>query len=164
MILENNEGSILHRLTEDIGFKNKTERHFYAFSSQTRNSIMIRACYKSEVSGSGSGIGWDLEASHINHDRSNTLYDNPSMGIMMTTAEHCIYHLMFKDAPHLIGMNTHTNNFAIESLAKRSQIGKLTQAQILEIELNIKRRVYTHCDLYGVTNPFEVYMSKFLEK
>lgn len=96
-----------------------------ALSFNVREQVIERAStYHGEVTNQAfSEISEDpapLEASHLNHDKSDPEYNTPEAVIALTPVEHYCYHLMFQEAPEHIGLNTWENDYAIRMCFKRA--------------------------------------------
>lgn len=83
-----------------------------AFSKKTRGIIYERDGGKSVMSGSEV----DLNAAHIDHDKSKWYYDSPSNGRLLTPVEHLTDHVT--RAGHN-GLKEHHNNWAIKLIRKK---------------------------------------------
>ena len=88
---------------------------FLAFSLRTRDLIRKRAGYKSEISGEKDY----LEASHLDHNRKNPLYDDPSNGHLVTIYEHLQEHI---EREGMNGLSFVNNRWAIARLKERIKI------------------------------------------
>lgn len=87
----------------------------FAFSQPVRREIFKRDHGQSVWSGETE----NLEAAHINHDKSDPRYDTSSNGRLLTVAEHLQDHI--NTAGHN-GLPEHQNNWAIEQLKKRAGV------------------------------------------
>ena len=90
----------------------------FAFSKETARKIGKRAGWKSEISGLSFFDGWVLHMAHLNHDKSNPLYDHESNGICVTVPEHLEMHEAAKgQAIAMLGMACEeANDYAIKKL------------------------------------------------
>lgn len=87
-----------------------------AFSWESKRKIKERAHGASELSGDD----WrPLEASHFNHRRNTSIYDNPRNGLLCSDIEHLSFHLMFREEPEIIGLDWFDNDWAIRAIYDR---------------------------------------------
>lgn len=91
------------------------------FSKAVAREIGQRAHWMSEVSGQSFFDGYVLHMAHLNHDKTNPLYNDPSMGICVTVAEHLIQHQGAVGHAQDIGLTEAQNNYAIRQLAQTEQ-------------------------------------------
>lgn len=80
-----------------------------AFSWKTKEIIKKRDGNKSVLSGETE----NLHAAHINHDKNNPQYDNPSNGRLLTVEEHLQDHI---NRAGRNGLTEEQNNWAISML------------------------------------------------
>jgi hypothetical protein len=64
-------------------------------------------------------VGFRFEVAHLNHTKDRN-YNNPDNGLLVTTLEHYVHHLLFLKSPLEIGLAKHQNDFAIEECYKRA--------------------------------------------
>ena len=83
-----------------------------AFSKPARDEIFKRDGGKSVLSGSNVNI----EAAHIDHDKTKAKYDSPSNGRLLTAVEHLIDH---KTRAGRNGLSENHNNWAIRQIQKK---------------------------------------------
>ena len=103
------------QLSEIIATITAIAPFFLAFSLRTRDLIRKRAGYKSEISGEKDY----LEASHLDHNRKNPLYDDPSNGHLVTIYEHLQEHI---EREGMNGLSFVNNRWAIARLKERIKI------------------------------------------
>lgn len=84
----------------------------FAFSSGTRRQILERDGYKCRICGSTD----HLEAAHINHNKDNPRYDDPSNGRILCTEHHLEDHI---NRHGRNGLSRQANNWAINKLRER---------------------------------------------
>lgn len=83
-----------------------------SFSPEIRKEIFRRDSHQSRISGKGGR----LEAAHIDHSRSNVLYNHPDNGMVMTIGEHLIDHV----ARHgKNGLTRGQNYWAVQAIIDR---------------------------------------------
>ena len=145
MILEEEYKPLSKQLSEDTSLVHELN----AFSTMSRNRMLLRARGKSEIS----GLSGRLEASHINHDKSNPYYDDECTGIIMTPSEHYVYHLMFQGNSNAIGLPEYHNDMAINSLYERANPRFLEPKSINFIKMMLSKALTKHCYCYGIDNP-----------
>lgn len=83
------------------------------FSREVRNRILNRDKRRSTLSGKTD----NLHVAHINHDKSNPLYDHESNGRTLTVAEHFWDHVN-RHGTEQLGLTESQNNWAIWRLWK----------------------------------------------
>ena len=103
------------QLSEIIATITAIAPFFLAFSMRARDLIRKRAGYKSEISGEKDY----LEASHLDHNRKNPLYDDPSNGHLVTIYEHLQEHI---EREGMNGLSFVNNRWAIARLKERIKI------------------------------------------
>ena len=96
----------------------------WAASLATKSIVKNRAKYRSEWSQSRD---MPLEVSHIDHTKDAD-YDSPDTVEYITLLEHLAYHIYWQRNPANIGLNRHSNKWAIEQITD-SLVGYL-QSQI----------------------------------
>jgi hypothetical protein len=86
-----------------------------AFGKKTREDIRDRANNRSEVSGRDD---MPLEASHFFHGRGES-EQHQDNGILLTLAEHLVWHKKYENSPEDIGLNKAQNDWAIGQIFLR---------------------------------------------
>lgn len=86
-----------------------------AFTSRVRHQILERDGYKCVDAGDGPCVG-GLEASHLDHNRDNPHYNDPSNGETRCTRHHYYQHIREEGHNGLIKKH---NTWAIQKLKER---------------------------------------------
>jgi hypothetical protein len=125
-----------------------------------RKEVRRAAHNRSEISDK---LDRPLEASHISHDRNNSLYQNPRICLLMTDEEHLIYHEDFAGYSHLIGLTEEGNDWAIEQITERVEeynnlncINPMTDSYKEMYSQRIAFAVNVRCRELGIPNPYKL--------